>query len=166
LLGKVLDATESKRCVALEWRASVRLVEHLSWFIPAPAEDVAPAFAGFVPTPLLDVTCHVIRSEAAHTVLASGPSRTATAKIAIRKHVGAEPRVSRKRGSVPVIDSGNRLLHDGLGNGLARFDRDVVTQTGVTHVIVLLGNNDISFGELIFPSEVVTGIRSSRATGN
>jgi hypothetical protein len=65
-----------------------------------------------------------------------------------------------------VIDSGNRLLHDGLGNGLARFDRDVVTQTGVTHVIVLLGNNDISFGELIFPSEVVTGIRSSRATGN
>jgi lysophospholipase L1-like esterase len=56
-----------------------------------------------------------------------------------------------------VIDSGNRLLHDGLGaNGLARFDRDVLTQTGVTHVIVLLGNNDISFGELIFPSEVVT----------
>jgi lysophospholipase L1-like esterase len=53
--------------------------------------------------------------------------------------------------------SGNRLLHDGLGaNGLARFDRDVLTQTGVTHVIVLLGNNDISFGELIFPSEVVT----------
>jgi lysophospholipase L1-like esterase len=56
--------------------------------------------------------------------------------------------------------SGNRLLHDGLGpNGLARFDRDVSTQTGVTHVIVLLGNNDIWFGDLIFPSEAVTAER-------
>ena len=53
--------------------------------------------------------------------------------------------------------SGNRLLHDGLGpSGLARFDRDVLTQTGVTHVIVLAGNNDIVFGELLFPSEQVT----------
>jgi lysophospholipase L1-like esterase len=44
--------------------------------------------------------------------------------------------------------AGNRLLHDILGpNGLARFDRDVLTQTGVTHVIVLEGNNDIWSGE-------------------
>ena len=43
--------------------------------------------------------------------------------------------------------TGNRLLNDIIGpNGLARFDRDVLTQTGVTHVIVLLGNNDITFG--------------------
>jgi lysophospholipase L1-like esterase len=53
--------------------------------------------------------------------------------------------------------SGNRLLHNGIGpNGLARFDRDVLTQSGVTHLIVLLGNNDILLGELVFPSEVVT----------
>jgi lysophospholipase L1-like esterase len=53
--------------------------------------------------------------------------------------------------------TGNRLLHDGIGpNGLARFDRDVLTQTGVTHVVVLLGNNDIWFSELILPSEAVT----------
>jgi lysophospholipase L1-like esterase len=40
--------------------------------------------------------------------------------------------------------AGGRLLHDSLGpNGLARFDRDVLAQTGVTHVIVQLGNNDI-----------------------
>ena len=43
--------------------------------------------------------------------------------------------------------TGNRLLHDVLGpNTLARFDRDVLTQTGVTHVIVLVGNNDIGVG--------------------
>jgi lysophospholipase L1-like esterase len=36
------------------------------------------------------------------------------------------------------------VLEDGNGpNALARFDRDVLTQTGVTHVIVLEGINDI-----------------------
>lgn len=39
---------------------------------------------------------------------------------------------------------GNRLLTNRLGvNGLARFDRDVPAQSGVTHVIVLEGINDI-----------------------
>ena len=53
--------------------------------------------------------------------------------------------------------SGNRLLHDGLGpNALARFDRDVLAQTGATHLIVLLGGNDIAFGEFLFPSQRVT----------
>ena len=40
--------------------------------------------------------------------------------------------------------AGSRLLHDSLGpNALARFDRDVLAQTGVSHVIVHLGGNDI-----------------------
>jgi lysophospholipase L1-like esterase len=43
--------------------------------------------------------------------------------------------------------AGNRLMSDstpGFGtNALARFDRDVLVQTGVTHVIVLEGINDI-----------------------
>lgn len=39
---------------------------------------------------------------------------------------------------------GNRLLTDRLGvNALARFDRDVLAQSGVTDVIVLEGINDI-----------------------
>jgi len=39
---------------------------------------------------------------------------------------------------------GNHLLTDGLGpNALARFDRDVIAQTGVRWVIVLEGVNDI-----------------------
>jgi lysophospholipase L1-like esterase len=42
---------------------------------------------------------------------------------------------------------GNRLLNDGVGPGaLARFDRDVIAQAGVTHVIVLEGINDIGQG--------------------
>ena len=46
--------------------------------------------------------------------------------------------------------AGNRLLADGplasLGvSGLARFDRDVLTLPGLTHVVVLEGVNDIGF---------------------
>jgi lysophospholipase L1-like esterase len=39
---------------------------------------------------------------------------------------------------------GNRILHDIRGDsGLRRFDRDVLAQPGVTHLIVLLGTNDL-----------------------
>ncbi len=39
---------------------------------------------------------------------------------------------------------GNRILHDIRGDsGLRRFDRDVLAQPGVTHVIVVLGTNDL-----------------------
>src|SRR6185295_12472176 len=39
---------------------------------------------------------------------------------------------------------GNRLLLDGIGpNALARFDRDVLAQVGVSHLIVLEGVNDL-----------------------
>jgi lysophospholipase L1-like esterase len=40
--------------------------------------------------------------------------------------------------------AGNRVLGDGAGvSALARFDRDVIAQAGVTHVIVLESINDI-----------------------
>jgi lysophospholipase L1-like esterase len=43
--------------------------------------------------------------------------------------------------------SGNRVLSDGSSvSALARFDRDVLAATGVTHVTVLLGTNDIGGG--------------------
>ena len=52
--------------------------------------------------------------------------------------------------------AGNRLLNDIVGpNGLARYDRDVLVQAGITHVIALLGNNDILFD--FNPAEVVSG---------
>lgn len=42
--------------------------------------------------------------------------------------------------------SGNRVLSDGAGeNALARFDRDVLSVSGVTHVIVFEGVNDLGF---------------------
>lgn len=39
---------------------------------------------------------------------------------------------------------GNRILHDLRGDsGLRRFDRDVLAQPGVTHVLIMLGTNDL-----------------------
>jgi len=54
---------------------------------------------------------------------------------------------ARKGAAFAVLNagiSGNRVLGDGAGvSALARFDRDVLMQTGVTHVIVMEGINDI-----------------------
>jgi lysophospholipase L1-like esterase len=53
---------------------------------------------------------------------------------------------------------GNRLLHDFVGtSGAARFDRDVLAQSGAGYVIVLQGNVDLLIPGLIGnPAEVVT----------
>lgn len=55
--------------------------------------------------------------------------------------------------------AGSRILHDSVGpNALARFDRDVLAQTGVTDVVVQLGGNDIGIGWSggLSPAEEVT----------
>jgi lysophospholipase L1-like esterase len=47
---------------------------------------------------------------------------------------------------------GNRILHDGAGvSALTRFDRDVLSQPGVTALIVLEGINDIGLPHLKLP---------------
>jgi len=54
---------------------------------------------------------------------------------------------TRKGPGVAVLNagiSGNRVLGDGAGtSALSRFDKDVLMQTGVTHVVVMEGINDI-----------------------
>src|SRR5260370_28280127 len=52
---------------------------------------------------------------------------------------------SQKMGVVNKGIAGSRILHDSLGpNALARFDRDTLASTGVTHVIVQLGDITIN----------------------
>jgi lysophospholipase L1-like esterase len=66
-----------------------------------------------------------------------------------------------------VIDagiSGNRVLSPGAGpSALSRFDRDVLMQPGVTHVIVLEGINDIGRSanprEPVTADEIIFGLR-------
>jgi lysophospholipase L1-like esterase len=103
-----------------------------SWFLLARVEVLAP--------------------EAVSTIVTFGDSITdGTAST-----VGANRRwpdylAKRLGGKFAVMNAGiagNRLLSDGLTvafgvNALARFERDVLAQPGVTHVIVLEGINDI-----------------------
>jgi lysophospholipase L1-like esterase len=63
---------------------------------------------------------------------------------------------------------GNQLLtfradccHGTSVAGLARIDRDIATETGVTHVIVLLGVNDIGFG--VGPDALIAGFKQLAA---
>ena len=52
-----------------------------------------------------------------------------------------------RRRDIAIVNQGiggNRLLNDGLGpNALARLDRDVLAQPGVTHLVLLEGINDL-----------------------
>jgi lysophospholipase L1-like esterase len=62
-------------------------------------------------------------------------------------HLAARLRADPAFAQVAVLNAGiggNRLLLDGLGpNALARFERDVLSQPGVTHLVVLEGVNDL-----------------------
>ena len=69
-----------------------------------------------------------------------------------------------------VINEGigcSRLLTDFCGpNGSSRFDRDVLAQTGVTHVILDMGLTDIVFPTVlgapsptVTPDQIITGLR-------
>jgi lysophospholipase L1-like esterase len=59
--------------------------------------------------------------------------------------------------------AGGRILHDSLGpSALARFDRDALAQTGVTHVIVQGGGNDVfslNPAENVTADQVIQGLR-------
>jgi lysophospholipase L1-like esterase len=74
-------------------------------------------------------------------------------------------RTGRPMGVVNQGLGGNRILHDLSGDsGLRRFDRDVLAQPGVTHVIVHLGLNDIfnwagKPEEEVTPDQMIAGLK-------
>jgi lysophospholipase L1-like esterase len=72
-----------------------------------------------------------------------------------------DKRGGQEMGVINKAIAGNRILHDSLGpDALARFDRDTLATTGVTHVIVQLGGNDIfsvNPAENVSVDEVIQG---------
>lgn len=62
-----------------------------------------------------------------------------------------------------VLNAGiaaNRVLSEGTGdNALARFDRDVLVQPGVTHVVVLAGINDLRNSPMTTADDLIVGHR-------
>ncbi len=61
--------------------------------------------------------------------------------------LAARLQADKKTANLGVLNEGiggNRVLHDGYGpSALARFDRDVIAQSGVKYLIILEGINDI-----------------------
>ena len=87
---------------------------------------------------------------------------------ALAEHSGRAAGVDWGTSRVAVLNagvSGNRVLHDFLGtSALARFDRDVLVQTGVKYVVVLEGNADFLIPGLIGnPAEEVTAAQIIQA---
>jgi lysophospholipase L1-like esterase len=104
-----------------------------SWFWLAGVDVMTPEQSGAI-VALGDSTTDGDRS----TVGANHrwPDQLAKRLLAERNHF--------RLGVVNEGLDGNGLLHDFLGpNGLARFERDVLSQPEVSHVIVFFGNNDI-----------------------
>ena len=103
-----------------------------AWFLIARVEVAAPAGTGAV--------------VAFGDSITDGARSTADMNNRWPDHL-ARRLAARKSAGVAVLNagiSGNRVLGDGAGvSALARFDRDVLMQTGVTHVIVMEGINDI-----------------------
>ena len=66
---------------------------------------------------------------------------------------------------------GNRILHDIRGDsGLRRFDRDVLAQPGVTHVVIMLGTNDLrnrpgKAEEEVTAPQMIAGLRQFAVRG-
>lgn len=102
-----------------------------SWFFLARVEVVAPRTTGAVVTFGDSIT--------------DGTASTVDTNNRWPNHLAR--RLAAQKVNMAVLNvgiAGNRVLSDGAGvNALARFDRDVVAQPGVTHLIVLEGINDV-----------------------
>ena len=72
-------------------------------------------------------------------------------------------RLTAKNMKLGVLNAGiaaNRVLSEGTGvNALARFDRDVLVQPGVSHVVVLEGINDIRGVPTMSAADLIGGYR-------
>jgi lysophospholipase L1-like esterase len=86
-------------------------------------------------------------------VVAFGDSITAGVDGGYPARLAARLRESPAQAATTVVNAGiggNRLLADDVGpSGLARFRHDALGPRGVTHVIVLIGINDIGMGTLL-----------------
>ncbi|HEX4779706.1 MAG TPA: GDSL-type esterase/lipase family protein, partial [Usitatibacter sp.] len=110
------------------WSASQKVVR---WYQVADLEVQAPMAVAAVSTIGDSITD-------GHGATTDANDRWPDALAARMRTAGIE------MGVVNTGIGGNRLLREGLGpNVVSRFDRDVIARSGVTHVIVLIGTNDL-----------------------
>jgi lysophospholipase L1-like esterase len=126
-----------------------------SWYFVSSLEVLAPKTAGVV----------VALGDSLTDANVSTPDTNSRWPNALAKRLAA---AGMAMGVMNAGTGGGRLLRDGNGDsGLRRFDRDVLAQPGVTHVIVLLGINDIRRrptnpdpnGEIVTADEMIAGYK-------
>ena len=107
-------------------------LQPLAWFLIARVEVMAPA----------NTSAIVTFGDSITDGARSTPDTNNRWPDQLARRLGA-----RKGPGFAVLNagiSGNRVLSDGAGvSALARFDKDVLMQTGATHVVVMEGINDI-----------------------
>ena len=100
--------------------------------------------------------------------ITDGYASTVDANRRWPNYLAARLQEKHRTSDIAVVDqgiSGNRVLHDFIGpNALARFDRDVLAQSGARWVIVLEGINDIGIpgafglaGEAVSAEDIIAG---------
>jgi len=106
--------------------------------------------------PALATMVEVDRLRPGRVIVALGDSMTEGARAKPESFTGWPEMFAARLASLPnyrdwsVVNAGihgNRLLRDGAGpNALARLDRDVLSVSGVTDVVLFEGINDIGWG--------------------
>jgi lysophospholipase L1-like esterase len=130
------------------------------WYFVCGVDVVAPPATGAVVALGDSLTDANISTHDGHH---SWPSQLARRLIA---RPGGRPMAVMNQGL-----GGNRILHDIRGDsGLRRFDRDVLAPPGVTHVIVMLGTNDLRNRwrkpeEEVTASQLIAGLRQFAVRG-
>ncbi len=130
-----------------------------AWFFLARVEVLAPTSAGAV----------VVLGDS----ISDGTASTVDTNNRWPNHLARRlAEASVRLGVLNLGIAGNRVLGDGAGvSALARFDRDVLAQSGVTHVVVMEGINDFGIGGAEGPSaaDLIAGhqqlIARARAAG-
>ncbi|XXT22597.1 SGNH/GDSL hydrolase family protein [Sorangium sp. So ce429] len=92
--------------------------------------------------------------------ITDGTSTTMDAEKRYSDRLFARLQADPETRMVAVVNQGlggNRLLRDSVGpSAVSRFERDVLGTPGVTHVIVLIGINDIGMAAFVGPAEKAT----------
>lgn len=144
--------------VSVWYDASAMPAAHLAALTVAPGnQTAAAAMNGAVPRrgPAIVSGVDVLRGGRAPVIVTFGDSITEGAASTPGKDMSwpqqfaarlAADAATREWSVVNSGISGNRVLHEGFTlPALARFDRDVLSVSGVTHVVLLEGINDIGW---------------------
>lgn len=144
--------------ISIYFKASAMPAAHHAELMVAPGDQVAAGelrSAWPMRGPALVSEVDVVRPHSAPVIVAFGDSITEGAASTPGKDMSWPQQFATRLAATPATAgwsivnaglSGNRLLHEGFGlPALARFDRDVLAVTGVTHVVLLEGINDIGW---------------------